>query len=101
MVQEVGIESEFLCPCWFHGFSSKDKPVLIFLQYLIDANQKGLIFKASKNTVLVDSELSSSNSLSFWNLRQIKFELLVMMLIRHEFLVIFNCIKNKKMTIII
>lgn len=66
----------------------------MFLQDLIDTDKKGLISKTTKDAVFVDPKLSSSNSLSLWNLRQIKLELLVVSLIRCEFFVIFNCQKK-------
>lgn len=63
----------------------------MFLQHLVDADKEGLVFKAPRNAVLVDPKLSGCNGLTLRNLRQIKFELLVVPLVRRELLVILNC----------
>lgn len=63
----------------------------MFLQHLVDADKEGLVFKASHNAVLVDPKLSGCDGLALRNLRQIKFEFLVVPLVRRELLVILNC----------
>lgn len=68
----------------------------MFLQHLVDADKEGLVFKAPHNTVLVDPKLSGCDGLALRNLRQIKFELLVVPLVRRELLVILNCRREKE-----
>lgn len=68
----------------------------MFLQHLVDADKKSLVFKALHHAVLVDPKLSSCDSLALGNLRQIELELLVVLLVRGELLVVLNCRWERK-----
>lgn len=91
----TAIEDSF----WHHPTpktGGDDLPVWMFLQHLVDADKERLVFKALHNAVLVDPKLGSCDSLALRNLRQIEFELLVVLLVRGELLVILNCRRKRK-----